>query len=99
AAERELRASEARTRSIIENMLAGLLTFDLGGRVESANATAAAMFGRTADELAEASLGTLIVGAVAGDGLAPRFLTAVGRVSEWSGRRRSGEEFPLELSV
>jgi PAS domain-containing protein len=51
AAEQALRQSEQRTRSILDNMLSGLITIDEGATIESVNAVAEAIFGYTAADL------------------------------------------------
>jgi PAS domain S-box-containing protein len=101
-AEEALRASEARTRSILDNMLGGLITIDRRGRIDSVNRAAEEIFGYSRDELIGQHAGILI-GAEPGEEAQARlregFARALGRVTEWQGRRKSGEEFPFELSL
>jgi len=101
AAEQALRQSEQRTRSILDNMLGGLITIDAAAVIESANPAAGRIFGYDPAELVGRSLTTLVPESV-GDRAAylrSAFGRAIGRITEWRGRRRSGEEFPFELSM
>ncbi len=94
--EEALRRSEARTRSIIENLLGGLVTTDHAGRIESVNPAAERMFGYTAAALIGRSIGVLF------DETFDREhhrRDALGRVTEWSAIRSNGESFVCELSV
>jgi PAS domain S-box-containing protein len=100
----ELRASEARLRSLIDNMLGGLITFDARGVIESVNPAAARIFGYASAELVGRGLGILVPedAAPAADTrgyLARIFRTSIGRVAELPARRKNGEVFPLGLSV
>ena len=100
-AERALRASEARTRSIIDNMLVGLLTVDERGVIDSANPAAERIFGYTHDELTGQHVKVLVpVPPDQADSfLRDAFKKAIGRVSEWEARRKNGDVFPLELAL
>ena len=92
AAERELRRSEARTRSIVENAPGGLITIDDASIIESANPAAERMFGYAAHELEGCPLDLLLGAALDLDG-------AQGRVTELQARRRNGQAFTCELSL
>jgi PAS domain S-box-containing protein len=101
AAEQALRQSEQRTRSILDNMLGGLITIDAEANIESANPAAGKIFGYEPAELVGKPLALLVpesVGDRAGY-LRTAFARAIGRITEWRGRRGSGEEFPFELSM
>ncbi len=97
-----LRASEVRFRSIVTNALDGIITLDDQARIESYNDAARAIFGYEARDITGRPLEVLIpdlasdetVSAVAN--LRER---AVGRVTEWEGRRNDGSAFPLEISL
>ncbi len=98
--EEALRASEARTRSILDNMLGGLITVSARGLIESVNPAAQRIFGYAEEELAGRPLSLLLppaedAQAFLGDALQK----ALGRVSEGQGRRRDGQQFPFELSM
>ncbi|HYU41702.1 MAG TPA: PAS domain S-box protein, partial [Vicinamibacteria bacterium] len=101
AAEQALRQSEQRTRSILDNLLGGLITIDAEANIESANPAAEAIFGYERGTLVGRPL-TALVPENVGDRAAylrTAFARAIGRVTEWRGRRQSGEEFPFELSM
>ncbi len=101
AAERALRESEQRIRSILDNTLGGLITVDEAGTIESVNPSAAKIFGYETSELVGQHLAALVPESV-GDRrayLREAFARAIGKVTEWRGQRKSGEEFPFELSM
>jgi len=99
-AEEALRASEARTRSILDNMLGGLITVSPSGVVESVNPAALRIFGYSEDELLGRSLAQLMPPSDDPEAFLRDVLqSALGRVSEWQGRRRGGQPFPFELSL
>jgi PAS domain S-box-containing protein len=101
AAEQALRQSEQRTRSILDNMLGGLITIDEAGLIESVNPAAERIFGYGASDLVGRPLALLVPDSV-GDKAAylrTAFARAIGRITEWQGRRKDGEEFPFELSM
>jgi PAS domain S-box-containing protein len=101
AADRALRNSEQRTRAIVDNMLTGLLTIDRRGNIVSANAAAESIFRYEAGDLAGRRIEVLVPEDV---GDSKQFIRnalpeAIGRVSEWRGRRRDGDVFPFELAL
>ena len=101
AAEQALRQSEQRTRSILDNLLGGLITIDAEANIESANPAAEAIFGYERGTLVGRPV-TMLVPESVGDRAAylrTAFARAIGRVTEWRGQRQSGEEFPFELSM
>ena len=95
------RVSEARTQSIINNMLGGLLAVDGRGVIESVNPAAERIFGYTRDELIGQPLGLLVPGQAdqTATFLRNAFRSAIGRVTEWEARRKNGEVFPMELAL
>ncbi len=98
----ELRQSEARTRSILDNMLGGLITVDQKGVIESVNPAAERIFGYAKDELVGQHLEILVPKSAAPDRrtfLKTAFSKAVSRVTEWEGQRKNGDVFPFELSM
>ena len=100
--EERLRVSEARTRSIIDNMLGGLITLDGSGKIESINPAGERIFGYRLEELVGQHLALLLPDPQAGDKAAylkAEFPKALGRVTEWQGQRKNGERFPFELSM
>ncbi len=97
-----LRASEVRFRSIVTNALDGIITLDDQARIESYNAAARSIFGYDPREIIGRPLGVIVpdlasdAGASAVSELRER---AIGRVTEWEGRRNDGSIFPLEISL
>jgi PAS domain S-box-containing protein len=97
-----LRASETLTRSIIEGMLDGLVTVDAANRIKSVNPAAQRIFGYTRGELIGQPLSCLApdFGGAAPDAfLREARVRAMGRVTEWQGRRKDGATFPFELAL
>jgi PAS domain S-box-containing protein len=97
-----LKASEARTQAIIDNMLEGLITIDERSIIESVNAATERIFGYGRGELVGQHLKILAPSSVGAD---PRQLfheahrRALGSLTDWTGRRKGGEEFPLEVGL
>ena len=101
-AERGLRASEAKLRSLHDNMLAGLITVGAGGVIESVNPAAERIFGYASGELVGRHLAILLPELAARDlrGYLERVVKkSLGRAAEWPGRRKNGDIFPLGLSI
>src|ERR1019366_7645957 len=97
-----LRASEQRTRAILENMLGGLIMVDGKAVIEFVNPAAERMFGYSGAELLGQSLQVLVPVKPSVDvGVFMRQAAekAMGRVTEWEGRRKNGEVFPFELAL
>jgi PAS domain S-box-containing protein len=101
-AEEAWKASEARAMSIIENMLAGVMVVDTNGKIESINPACEKIFAESAEDL----IGTNLID------LFPAFpgedpesfirglqVTAYSRVRELEARRKTGETFPIEISM
>lgn len=100
-AEQELRRSEARTRSIIENALGGIITTNENGNIESVNPAAQQIFGYTAEEMLGRTVCLLLGRRYASKLECLEHLrdAALGRITEWQGRRKNGETFTCELSL
>jgi PAS domain S-box-containing protein len=97
-----LRASETLTRSIVEGMLEGLLTVDKTARIKSVNRAAERIFGYSRGELVGQPLSCLIpdAGGARPDAFIQEArIRAMGRVTEWQGRRKDGSIFPFELAL
>lgn len=103
----QLRAETARALSerfaatIIDKMIAGLITTNDRGTIETVNPAAVAIFGYTPEELIGKSIRTLMS---MSDNQAIAALKsmpgpALGRVTEWEARRKDGTTFPMELSL
>jgi PAS domain S-box-containing protein len=103
AREQALAASEARTRSVIEHMLEGLiLVHDETGLISHVNAAAERMFGYEPGEMVGRHVRTLVPEAEhdeSGEYLASATARAMGATTEWQGRRKDGQTFPLELQL
>jgi PAS domain S-box-containing protein len=98
----ERRASESRLRSLIDNMLEGLISFDANGVIESVNPAAARIFGYGSAELIGRNLEILVPESAATDTrtyLATVFRQSLGQINEVPGRRKNGETFPVGLSA
>ena len=102
---RLLASSEARTRSVIESALDGIVLFGSDGRIVGLNAAAEGLFGfRQAEAIGQPFLeafvapgsraaleASLVPGALRDEGSAPRRRKVLGR-------RRDGSELPIECS-
>ena len=98
----ELAASEARNRSVVDNMLEGLLSVDEKTLIRSVNPAAEKIFGYRAEELVGRPLAVLVPESIGPNPLA--FLAeakrrALGKITRWEGRRSNGEVFPFELAL
>src|SRR5207247_1674678 len=97
-----LRGSNERMRAVVENMLEGLITISDRNIIEQVNRAAEQMFGYAAEELIGQHLKILMPRSTAQGAdaflkdAAPR---ALGRITEWEGRRKNGELFRFELSL
>jgi PAS domain S-box-containing protein len=97
--EDRLRSAEAKQRAVLENASDPIVITNGRGQIEVANRRAQDVLGYSAEELAGSHLDRVLPG----DGLrldergAPSKLPAA--PLELRGRRKSGEEFPIDLSV
>jgi PAS domain S-box-containing protein len=102
-AEAQVRASESRTRLVMEHMLEGLVLVREGTcRITEVNAVTAKLFGYDAAEMVGMPVSALVPDSYLGPdgGLAPRMVTrAIGTTTEWLGKRRNGHVFPVELQL
>jgi PAS domain S-box-containing protein len=101
-----LRASEERFRAITESANDAIISADSSGHIVSWNARAEAIFGYTAEEILGAPLTRLIPArhqAAHAQRLAQWSATGaahlIGTITECSGVRKDGSEFPLEMSL
>ena len=106
-AEEEVRASESRLRAMLEAALDAVVTMDHRGRVIGWNRAAERTFGYRAEDVLGRDMADLIVPAdlrpAHRAGLA-RFLetddaVVLDRRLELTGRRKGGDEFPVELTI
>jgi len=97
-----LQASESRYRSLIQNMLGGLLVVNDKGRIVLVNPSAERLFGYDPGELVGKSVEVLVPAPNSDEArkiLRRAFGQALGRITEWEGRRKNGTVFPFELSM
>jgi PAS domain S-box-containing protein len=106
SAQRALRESERKFRSVVESAQDGIITVDSRGRLVSLNRSAAAMFGYRHGELLGEPVTRLVPEPLrAAAEFTLRCLIAGGerqllqRPLESCGLRRDGTEFPLELTL
>jgi PAS domain S-box-containing protein len=101
AADRALQVSEDLTRSVVDNMLEGLIVADERGIIESVNASAERIFGYGPHELVGQSVKILLPRSVkeATSYLQDARERSLGRVTEWEGLRRNGHPVSVELSL
>jgi PAS domain S-box-containing protein len=101
-----LRASEERFRAITESANDAIISADSAGHIVSWNTRAEAIFGYTAEEILGAPLTRLIPARDRVDHAqrltqwsATGAAHLIGTVTEFSGVRKDGGEFPLEMSL
>jgi len=105
ASARDLRNSETRMRTILHNVVDGIITCDVEGYVTSSNAAVERLFGCNAEQLLGRHLLTLFDGLSVGE--LHRLATRVhadeerwaSRRIELTGRRDDGSLFPAELTL
>lgn len=97
----ELGASESRVRSIIQNSLGGVMTFNRKGVIESLNPAAETMFGYGERELVGRHFSVLLdePDQAPADVRESKYASAIGTVTDLVGRRRNGDCFPLEIAL
>ena len=105
-AEEALRQSDERTRSIVDNIVDGIITIDQSGIVQTVNTAVGRIFGYSPDELIGRNVSALMPEPYRGnhgDYLASYFRSGVAQIigigREVQGLRRDGSTFPLDLSV
>ena len=107
AANSALRASEERTRAILANAIDAVVMMNRQGLVTGWNAAAERIFGWTVEEAMSREVAALIIPQ---EGRAPHRMglaaardaetgPIVGRLIEVTAVRKSGERFPVELSI
>jgi PAS domain S-box-containing protein len=103
----QLEESEARNRAIMESASVALITADDHGVIESFNPEAERLFGYAASEMIGRNVSLLLppVHEARHDGFLARYREHRGGSfigagpRELTGRRKSGEEFPLDLAI
>lgn len=103
----QVRASEAHTRALLNNMIDGIASVNEYGVIKTFNPAAELIFGHTAKEIMGQNISLLIPQQELSQGLNSEhlrtFLTgrsrAFGAPSEVKGQRKDGGTFPLDLAV
>ena len=106
SAQEPLWASDERLRSIVENVVDGIITIDESGVIQTANAAAERIFGYPNNELIGRNVAVLMPEpfSASHDGYLANYLRGgsakiIGIGREVVGLRRDGTTFPLDLSV
>ena len=95
-----LAVSEQRLRSIMDNVVEGILTTDANGRIESANRVIETMLGHGTRELVGQKLSVILPAAADPDFLASRLVPAKGRGNtEFNALGLAGSGLPVEINV
>jgi PAS domain S-box-containing protein len=95
-----LRSGSQRLNAIVNNVVDGIVTVDQHGRIESLNRTAEDMFGYSSDSVVGRNFRRLIQPESRPLYDAANFQSGMrvpGNVSEFTGMRRGGSEFSMEL--
>jgi diguanylate cyclase (GGDEF)-like protein/PAS domain S-box-containing protein len=103
----QFRDSEARTRSVLDNVADGIITVDEQGLIESFNRAATALFGYEESEAQGQPFSMMLASRHAGDPVSPEqarheLLThhdGHNRSAHSLGRRKDGSTFPMELDL
>lgn len=101
----DARAGEFRHKAILSNMADGLVTLDTNGRITDFNQAAETIFGFSAEEIRHHSLKSLLSEEDQGRLLEILNLpvqigvAATGQRWELVGRRKDGQQFPLDLNI
>ncbi len=98
AAEEILRANEAKIRSVIDNILIGLVIADSYGTIDSVNPTAERMFQYSQDQICRLKIVDLFQQADSGEDVLVSSLK-IGQTMELAAKRSNGELFPVESTV
>lgn len=103
---RQREQAEMRMRSIIDNMFDGLITLDVGGRVESFNSAASRLFRYPGRDLVDRHISALLMSSaeneakpLADEGVPDEIRKAAALPRELIGLRKDGSMFNLEVSV
>lgn len=107
-AEEATKASEKRIRTIIENMLVGLIIISPEGIIESVNPRTEQIFGFTSSQMVGRHLMSLFIEAKLyslnsredlNSFMENMFHKALNHVGEFDAMKQTGEDFPIELSL
>lgn len=94
-----LRQTEATMRHVVEHSLDGIITFGADRRIATANSAACQVFGYAPEELVGLDLERLM--SLTTDSLPQddAYLPIARGVREANGRRKNGDEFPLDVAL
>lgn len=105
-AEDELRSSEERFRSVVTHIMEGIITINQAGLIRFINPAAEKIFGYPKKEVLGKNINLLMPEPYRSkhDSFIARYLLtgqnrSIGKTREFSGLRRNGEIFPMELST
>jgi len=104
-AEGRLRESEERYRKLVETAMDSIITFDHAGLILSCNAATEQMFGYRIEEMVGRNISMLLPAWFAERGdespadAASRIMRLIGLWREVNGRRRQGDDVPVEIAV
>ena len=106
-ARRQFRDSEARTRSVLENVADGIVTVGDDGVIQSFNRAAAELFGYSEEEAIGQPFSMMVgpkhpgdfASHAEADAAAPEPAGERRRAAESVGRRKDGSTFPMELDL
>lgn len=103
---RDREQAEIKTRSIIDNMLDGLITMDQKGNIESLNSASCKMFGYESSEIVGQNVEGLIEFPDSADWNIKKkndfhcdMSKAMGSQKELTGKRKDGSTFPIQISL
>jgi PAS domain S-box-containing protein len=102
----DLRQSEARLRSVVDNVVDGIITTDQNGIIESFNAAAESIFGFSAEEVIGQSVSMLMPVPYANEhdnyirdyGRTEKSVI-IGQEREVVGLKKGGKSFPMEIAI
>ena len=105
-AEADLRQAEERMRSIVDNVIDGIISIDGKGMVESYNLAAQKIFGYSASEVIGQNVRMLMPEPYYGEHddylanyMRSRVAKIIGIGREVVGRRKCGSQFPMDLAI
>jgi len=103
---RQVRASEANTRALINNLIVGVVSVDEEGVIKTGNPAMEHIFDHSESELVGQNIGLLFLETNHGQAadffknyLENTKLQAPGKTNEVTGLRKNGANFPLDISV
>src|SRR5262249_23244090 len=105
-AQEEVRAAESRIRSVLHNVIDGIITIDERGVIETVNPAVERLFGYTARDVVGQTVRVLMPDPYRSehDGYLANYLRTgrakvIGIGREVVGRRKDGSTFPMDLAV